>query len=156
MRLRARALNPGTAVTRDEPGMNGGGASAAINLTGVWHGIYVYPEGHGSVSFAATLIETESWVSGSTHEPCLSADCPSSTLFATLFGSRSGMAIDFVKTYDAAATGYGPVDYSGALNHDSTEIEVRWTIPAVWSGRFLMIRSTGLAAMRARKATVRV
>jgi hypothetical protein len=134
--------------------MNGGVAPAGVNLTGVWHGLYVYPHGHGSVSFVATLIETESWVSGSTHEPSLFGDCPSGTLFATLLGNRSGKAIAFVKTYEAP--GYGRVEYAGTLNHDATEIEGRWTIPAVWSGRFLMIRSTSLAAMRARKASVRV
>jgi hypothetical protein len=39
------------------------------NLTGVWQGFYTYPGGIGSVAFGATLIETGSTLSGSTHEP---------------------------------------------------------------------------------------
>ena len=43
------------------------------NLTGVWHGLYTYPDGV-SVSFVATLIESGSSLSGSTHEPSVLGD----------------------------------------------------------------------------------
>jgi hypothetical protein len=119
----------------------------AQNLTGVWNGLYSYADGR-SVTFVATLIDSGSTISGSTHEPCVGGDCPTATLFATLMGSRSGSAVTFRKTYDATDPRWGTVNYEGRLNADATEIEGRWTIPGVWSGKFLMIRPLreGLAA----------
>jgi hypothetical protein len=109
------------------------------NLTGVWNGLYSYPDGR-SVTFVATLIDSGSTLSGSTHEPCVGGDCPSATLFATLMGSRSGSAVSFRKTYEAAGPRFATVNYEGRLNADATEIEGRWSIPGVWSGKFMMIR----------------
>ena len=111
----------------------------AQNLTGVWNGLYSYPDGR-SVTFVATLIDSGSTLSGSTHEPCVGGDCPGATLFATLMGSRSGSSVTFRKTYEAADPRWGTVNYEGTLNADATEIEGRWSIPSVWSGKFLMIR----------------
>ena len=111
----------------------------AQNLTGVWNGLYSYPNGR-SVTFVATLIESGSTLTGSTHEPCVGSDCPAGTLFATLLGSRSGNAVTFRKTYEVAGARYDTVNYEGRLNADATEIEGRWSIPGVWSGKFLMIR----------------
>src|SRR5262249_36207915 len=111
----------------------------AQNLTGVWNGLYSYPDGR-SVTFVATLIDSGNVLSGSTHEPGVGGGCPSGTLFATLMGSRSGSAVTFRKTYEAADSRWGSVNYDGRLNADATEIEGRWTIPGVWSGKFLMIR----------------
>jgi hypothetical protein len=113
--------------------------AATQNLTGVWNGLYSYPDGR-SVTFVATLIDSGSTLSGSTHEPCVGGDCPTATLFATLMGSRSGSAVTFRKTYEADSPRYGTVNYEGILNADATEIEGRWMIPGVWSGKFLMIR----------------
>ena len=118
------------------------GASAR-NLTGVWHGIYSYPVARAPVSFVATLIETASAVSGTTHEPCAIGGSPNEILYATLLGSRQDSAIAFVKTYDGANPHYGTVAYEGTLSPDETEIEGRWIVPGNWSGKFLMIRSAG-------------
>jgi hypothetical protein len=111
----------------------------AHNLTGVWNGLYSYPDGR-SVTFMATLIDGGGTLSGSTHEPCVGGDCPAATLFATLMGSRSGSAVTFRKTYEAANPRWGTVNYEGRLNAEATEIEGRWSIPGVWSGKFMMIR----------------
>ena len=111
----------------------------AQDLTGVWNGLYSYPDGR-SVTFVATLIESGSTLSGSTHEPCVGGDCPAGTLFASLMGGRQGNAVSFRKTYAAASPRFGTVNYEGRLNAEATEIEGRWTIPGVWSGKFLMIR----------------
>jgi hypothetical protein len=111
----------------------------AQNLTGVWNGLYSYPDGR-SVTFVATLIDGGSTLSGSTHEPCVGGDCPAATLFATLMGSRSGSSVSFRKTYEAADPRWGTVNYEGRLNAEATEIEGRWMIPGVWSGKFMMIR----------------
>jgi hypothetical protein len=124
------------------------------NLTGVWNGLYSYPDGR-SVTFVATLIDSGSTLSGSTHEPCIGGDCPSATLFATLMGSRSGSAVTFRKTYEADSPRYGTVNYEGTLNADATEIEGRWMIPGVWSGKFLMIRPQRDAARTERSVSQR-
>ena len=131
--------------------------ASAGNLTGVWDGVYSYPGRYKSVTFVASLIESGNWLSGSTHEPCVGANCPSDTLYATLAGSRRGSAVTFVKTYDCAGPHFqSPVDYEGTLNRDETEIEGRWIIRQVWAGRFLMIRSAGKTATVAREKFERV
>lgn len=124
------------------------------NLTGIWQGLYSYPRLLEPVSFVATLIETERWVTGSTHEPHRNSGA---TLCATLLGRRSGSAVQFVKTYDEGQGGYGAdVHYEGSVSADASEIEGRWVIRADWSGRFLMIRGTGDAQALARKKFARV
>jgi hypothetical protein len=124
---------------------------SAQSLTGVWHGLYSYPAEQRPVSFVATLIETASAVSGTTHEPCTFGGGPGEILYATLAGSRQNNTVSFVKTYDGNNPFYHAVDYSGTLSPDGTEIEGRWHIPGVWSGKFLMIRPTGTAESIARK-----
>jgi hypothetical protein len=111
----------------------------AQDLTGVWNGLYSYPDGR-SVAFVATLIESGSTLTGSTHEPCVGVDAPAGTLFASLMGGRVGSAVSFRKTYEAAGPSFGTVNYEGRLNAEATEIEGRWSIPGVWSGKFMMIR----------------
>jgi hypothetical protein len=121
-----------------------------INLTGIWQGLYSYPRAFKPVGFVATLIETESWVSGSIHEPHrLSGE----TLYSTLIGRREGSSISFVKTYEqSSAGGYtADIGYQGLINADATEIEGRWTIRADWSGKFLMIRGAREAMAKAER-----
>jgi hypothetical protein len=117
----------------------------AANLTGIWHGIYSYPVPRAPVSFVATLIETASAVSGTTHEPCTIGASTNQILYATLMGRRQDSAVAFVKTYDGAHPHYRTVAYEGALSPDGTEIEGCWTVRGSWSGKFLMIRSAGKA-----------
>jgi hypothetical protein len=125
------------------------------NLTGIWHGLYTYASGR-TVTFVATLIESGSHLGGSIHEPCASRIGFSSTVYAMLSGGRKGNAVTFVKTYDGAGPEYeNPVAYDGALNGDATEIEGRWQIRGLLSGRFLMIRSSGKAESVERKASLR-
>jgi len=42
------------------------------------------------------------------------------------------------------------------LRRDGTEIEGNWSILGHWSGKFLMIRATGLTQARQREVKVRV
>jgi len=126
------------------------------NLTGIWNGLYTYPHGR-STSFVATLIETAGSLSGTTHEPSTSGDAAGTTLLAALSGSRCDSAVTFTKRYDPPGPStFSPVVYEGALNADGTEIEGRWIIAQVWSGKFLMIRSTGQEMAVTRKAVERV
>jgi hypothetical protein len=123
---------------------------SAASLTGVWHGIYSYPIPRAPVSFVATLIETASAVSGTTHEPCTIGGGPNEILYATLLGSRQDSAVAFVKTYDGANPHYGTVAYEGRLSPDGTEIDGRWIVAGNWSGKFLMIRPAGKTEAVAR------
>jgi hypothetical protein len=121
------------------------------NLTGVWNGLYTYPNGK-STSFVATLIENGGSVTGTTHEPGLLGK----TAFATLTGSRLQSAVAFTKTYDRPGLFYrNPVVYEGTLNSEGTEIEGRWTIRRILSGKFLMVRSPRQEAKAERKAFAR-
>jgi beta-glucanase (GH16 family) len=115
--------------------------AADANLTGVWNGFFSYPRLLEPVTFTATLIETQSWVSGSTHEPCTVGKHIGQTLYATLLGTRTGNAVTFKKTYDGTSDRYHTVNYEGTIVEDGTEIEGRWIVRVTWSGRFLMVRS---------------
>jgi hypothetical protein len=132
------------------------GGAGERNLTGIWNGLYTYPHGQ-STAFVATLIETAGSLSGTTHEPNTSGDAPGTTLLATLSGSRRDSAVTFTKRYDPPGPRTGsPVRYEGALNADGTEIEGRWIIAGMWSGKFLMIRSAGQETTVSRKVSERV
>jgi hypothetical protein len=124
------------------------------DLTGVWNGLYSYPDGR-SVAFVATLIESGRTVTGSTHEPCVGRDCPARTLLASLMGSRNGSAVSFRKTYEAAGPRFGTVNYEGRLNSEATEIEGRWMIPGVWSGKFMLIRPLREALTKEQKQSAK-
>jgi hypothetical protein len=123
---------------------------SAASLTGIWHGIYSYPIPRAPVSFVATMIETASAVSGTTHEPCTIGGSPDEILYATLLGSRQHSAVAFVKTYDCVNPCYGTVAYEGTVSPDGTEIEGRWIVAGNWSGKFLMIRSAARTEAVAR------
>jgi len=125
--------------------------TSALNLTGVWQGLYSYPIARAPVAFVATLIESGSVVSGTTHEPCAIGGSPNETLYASLDGSRNDSAVTFVKTYDGSNPHYTTVAYEGTLSRDGTEIEGRWLVPGNWSGKFLMIRSAGKQEAVGRK-----
>ncbi len=128
------------------------GRTGVQNLTGIWNGLYTYPDGR-STSFVATLIESGGALSGTTHEPGSRPDGGGATLYANLVGSRRDGAVSFTKTYDRPGLYHqSPVLYEGALNGEGTEIEGRWTIIQVWSGKFLMVRAAGRAEEVTRKA----
>ncbi len=122
------------------------------NLTGIWNGLYTYQDGR-STSFVATLIESGGALSGTTHEPSTLAGSSGATLYACVAGFRRDASVTFTKTYDRPDVFHqSPILYEGALNGDGTEIEGRWTIARVWSGKFLMIRSPGQEMKATRKA----
>jgi hypothetical protein len=130
--------------------MTGQGRTIERSLTGIWSGLYSYPDGR-SISFVATLIESGGSLSGTTHEPgTLGVGI---TLYANLIGSRRNFAVTFTKSYDQPDEFHrSPILYDGTLNGDDTEIDGRWTIRNMWSGKFLMIRSLGLEMEVSRKA----
>jgi hypothetical protein len=123
------------------------------SLTGVWHGLYTYPAAWAEpVYFVATLIASGAHLGGMTHEAVVGKRGAPLTISASLSGSGGGVSIFFDKTYDGSGGWNHTVRYDGALNADASEIEGIWTIPAVWSGRFLMMRSPGASEAVVRGA----
>jgi hypothetical protein len=110
------------------------------SLTGVWDGLYNWPDSRPRTPFTAVLIDTGGALSGSVHEVSLSGPLEGRELTAMISGARSGSSVRFTKTYDAKPVRLRPVIYDGQVNADLTEIEGLWTIPGLWSGMFLMIR----------------
>lgn len=133
--------------------MASGGAN---NLTGIWQGLYSYPGGLAPVSFTAAMLESGSWLSGSIHEVAQEEDGAAVEVQATLLGGRTGQDVHFTKTYDGTNAWSHAVAYVGLLNDDATEIEGRWSIPGIWSGKFLMIRPEGRRSSILRQAFERV
>ena len=121
----------------------------AQNLTGIWNGLYTYRDGR-SISFVVTLIDGGSSLTGTTHEP----DSRSSvTLYAKLVGTHQDGAVTFTKSYDQPDRFHrNPVFYNGALNRVGTEIEGRWVINRLASGKFVMIRPAPRRAKVAQTA----
>jgi hypothetical protein len=111
------------------------------SLTGIWQGFFSYPRAMGPVQFTATLIETQHWLTGMTHEPMDVGPNKGETIYATLSGSRDGTSVVFDKTYDGSGGRTHTIHYEGTLSDDGIEIEGRWIIRASRVGRFLMIRS---------------
>lgn len=122
------------------------------NLTGVWHGLYMYPAAMEPGAFVATVMDIAGGLTGGVHETSSGDGQPPRPLNASLSGFREGQSVVFVKRYDGSGGWSHAVNYHGALSSDRSEIEGVWDIPGVWSGRFLMIRSRGAPDAVRRKA----
>ena len=133
--------------------MSGAGST---DLTGVWLGLYSYPRELEPVSFTATLIDTSGAISGSSHEAFPRAPLGPCTALAALCGRRDEHVVAFVKTYDGGIPHNRPIRYDGAIVDEGNEIEGRWIIPRVWSGKFLMVRSAPNAGTIVRRKYERV
>jgi hypothetical protein len=131
-------------------------AGPGENLTGVRQGLFTYPRFFRAGNFSATLIETASYLSGSTSELYPFAPRKGETILAMLSGHRSGASVRFTKTYEGPEKPDHSVEYEGTLTDDFLEIEGRWIIPGNWAGRFLMIRSGGRSVEVAREEFERV
>jgi hypothetical protein len=129
---------------------------SAKSLTGVWQGLYSYPGQGEPVSFVATLIETGSFVCGTTHETCSVTDASKQNLHAMISGVRHDASVTFTKSYDGTAGWKHKVEYDGALNSEASEVEGRWNIDGILAGRFMMIRNPGKEVAVERKVFERV
>jgi len=126
------------------------------SLTGVWNGRYSYPSILPPVSFVATLIETKTRLSGSTHEANAGVGAAGAIAFAILDGARSGSRVTFTKTYEnVPADANHAVHYVGTISTDGTEISGHWNIPGHWSGNFVMIRAQRQAIAAKRRSAAR-
>ena len=119
-------------------------------LTGVWHGQYAYPVSWmPSAAFVATLIDSGGILGGTTHESTANG-----AMHAVVDGTHQGAIVRFVKVYSPATEEFQDVIYTGTVNGERTEIEGEWTVPGIWSGRFLMIRNRAEAKAETRKAEI--
>ena len=129
--------------------------SGSINLTGVWHGQYLYPLPVDPVHFVATLIDSGGHLSGMTQETA-GLDGQPVDKAATLSGSKDGSSVQFLKTYSPASEAFQDVVYVGTLNGEGDEIEGEWIVPdassdQAWAGTFLMIRKRTPARAETRE-----
>jgi hypothetical protein len=126
------------------------------SLTGVWHGVYSYPDFLEPVYYVATLIGFGQSFTGTTHEAAEGRSGAPLRSFAALSGSVEGSDVSFLKTYDGSAGRRHSINYEGLLSADRMEIEGTWTLPGDWSGRFIMIRNQGASEKIVRQAFERV
>lgn len=122
------------------------------NLTGIWSGLYMYPEALEPCGFTATLMDLGGELSGSTHERPPGAGGGEGLLFALVVGLRESRAVSFRKTYDGSGGWSHSVYYLGELSADGQEVEGTWTVRNAWSGRFLMVRNGSLLTAERRHA----
>ncbi len=129
---------------------------SALNLSGLWHGQYSYPNNRRAVAFTVTMTEANSWLNGVVEETGTVGEARGLTIGATVQGRRTDRDVTWLKFYHGSYRGYDSVSYQGEVSADGMEIAGRWTIHAKWSGRFLMVRQKGAEAAQTRKASVEV
>ena len=132
-------------------------AEDGATLTGVWDGLYTYPKVRKPVPFLAVILDLSEAISGTTQETPKEGRSAGHTINAEIVGTHRTGAVSFRKTYVDAPRGYDrPILYEGAVNADRTEIEGRWTIAGLLSGKFLMLRSGSMALEQAEKKLERI
>ena len=114
-----------------------------LDMTGLWHGTYVYPRFAGPTTpFAANILDVDGRLTGSIIEPNL-IGISSEELEAAIAGNRNGRAVDFIKTYDGKSDAANSVDYVGLLSDDGNTVTGVWSFEA-WDGTFEMHRDARL------------
>jgi hypothetical protein len=122
------------------------------DLSGSWSGFYSYPnEAQPPVAFNAKLFDSAGSLTGTTTE----VDPYDGTrLQAVVDGRRAGRLVAFLKMYDGADEFYDSVHYEGEVSAEADEIAGRWIVPGVWSGSFVMVRSSGARVEELREEAV--
>lgn len=109
------------------------------DVTGRWDGIFNYPRELPPNGFVAVLVEHAGTITGETEEASDRRSDQGAGLPAMIEGERVGTAVRFVKRYDDRVRAHA-VHYAGTVSPEGDEIVGEWTIPAVWSGSFIMVR----------------
>lgn len=111
------------------------------NLTGEWHGRYLYPNDvDPPVPFIAVLNHHGDQMTGSIVEHVDRGPTVQLTLTSTLMGKVEGANITFLKIYDQDHRNFDTVRYEGVVDEEGVEISGAWIVSANWSGAFMMIR----------------
>ena len=122
------------------------------NLSGYWTGVYDYPvASRQAVPFNAVIVDVGGALSGEIVEPNTFSKTRDRELFASLSGTRQGNAVHFIKTYERVPQGGHSLAYQGTLDGSGTRIDGTWRVHALWSGPFVMNRSSGKKAKIERK-----
>lgn len=122
-----------------------------LDMTGLWHGTYVYPRFAGPTTpFVANIQDVDGRLSGSIMEPNL-VGVSSEELEAVIAGSRQGRAVDFIKTYDGKSDASNSVDYVGQLASDGNSVTGVWSYES-WDGTFEMHRDARLEELIAEES----
>lgn len=116
-----------------------------MDLTGQWHGTYYYADSFGPATpFLLDLTDKAGHLAGSMIEP-ETVIGSGSTVAAVIEGWRSGLSIDFTKTYRNSPQGYEwPVDYVGLVSDDGLTASGMWSLLEL-SGTFEMHRDQAIA-----------
>lgn len=115
------------------------------NLSGVWLGIFNYPEDLPATSFRATLTDTGGRLGG-TIEEIDAVVVVGRHLASAVDGTRSGRAVRFTKFYAPVRDGYDAVVYEGSVSAEGDEIVGTWQVPGAWGGSFIMTRPQAATA----------
>lgn len=127
------------------------------SLSGSWTGRFDYDNIilGTPVSFDAVLIQTGSTLRGEVVEPNTFRAEATDTLLAVLAGTRSGSAVQLVKTYTDFEGSDHP-HYDGQVNATATRITGRWHFPNMpgVKGTFLLARTAQAAVCKTVKAAL--
>jgi len=122
-------------------------------LTGVWYGRWVSDDAYVPPNRFIALIEEQAGaVRGTTSEP---DDLGGAPVRATLYGTRSGSAVQWIKQYDGAGPLAHAVFYVGEVRDEATRIDGTWQF-AGYAGTFVMERETFSAAELAEEIGLEV
>jgi hypothetical protein len=113
------------------------------DLSGRWSGEFAYPQHMGPVTpFVAQIDDRGGRLAGTIIEvdPFHGA-----VVEALIVGSRHGIGVDFIKSYDAGAPDCyaNPVDYVGSLSADGNTVTGVWSLLEL-DGTFEMRREAAL------------
>ncbi len=128
-----------------------------LNLSGHWQGQYTYvSRPKQPVPFSANLNESGSWLDGLIEEVGTAGEAKDRPITASVQGRRTGRTVTWIKLYHCNFRYYDAVQYAGEISADGQEIEGRWTIHGNSTGRFLMLRQGGAAAVQKKRKTVKL
>jgi hypothetical protein len=117
----------------------GNDAKPQVQLTGMWRGVYSYPDGTGQnpVNFQMALVQDGATVVGFIKEPNTFGKRQEPWLHAVFKGRFEEGKLTFTKTYDGTAGENHDVEYSSEPSKDRAKFEGRWTI-GNFAGRFTL------------------
>lgn len=118
--------------------------SDPLDMTGLWHGTYTYPQHvRETLPFVANLTDACGRLSGTIMEPASGEEAfHAEEAEAIISGTRGGRSVDFTKTYRGAIWLHS-VDYVGQLSADGRTVTGMWSV-AEWDGTFEMHRDLKL------------
>jgi hypothetical protein len=113
------------------------------DLSGVWIGIFNYPEDLPATSYRATLTDSGGRLGG-TIEEIDAVVMVGQRLTAAIDGTRTDRSVRFTKFYAAPDEVYDIVEYHGTVNPEGDEITGHWRVGDAWTGSFIMTRPRGV------------